>query len=912
MSHHHHRHFVGIKHAWIQGPKLMKVLIDPHVHHEDLQVLDHEGNKIPHQKRRESEIVYLDFSTKLDFSKNFQITLHSESVFAIYTMEMLNSQFFSEEELGASFEGENVLLSLWSPTAIEMNFLLYDKDGKTLLGKAPMKRGTKGVWKGKIKPKDFNLSSLEAYYYQYEVKALGKTVLALDPYAKSMAAFDPHGEDKVGKAALVRIELPKKRKAFKSPCANEADYIGYEAHIHDYTIDPNLEIPEEEKGTYKGFERIIPHLTDLGITHVQFMPLQNFYTTDERNRDFQSIDVPMGRINYNWGYDPHNYFTPEGWYSMNPEDPYARLHELKGLVESLHEAKIGAVLDVVYNHLYHYSLLENAAPACYLRRHDNGVISEGTGAGVSLESRNLMSRRLIIDSLKHYQEYFGFDGFRFDLMGFIDTETMRAIRKALGPKTILYGEAWNFTDLPYEEAPTKSNFPHDIKLGVFNDSSRDAYAGQMSGKGFVQGSFGEIHRVKTGIIGGLIDYPAPYGEMYDDEYNRFAQAPYETINYLAIHDGFTLWDKINLSYGGKKEDRERIVHMALSMLFTSQGNIVLHGGDEIGRSKPLSPNDPNSDRAHSSSVVDPELGVKLFHENTYASPDSTNKVDWRRMRDFTALFEYTKGLIALRRSLPGLRFLKTQSVAKGLKFIGPPNNFVLDLPGDFAHYQSFSELKKLTLQFVGAPQEMRGKRFYLVGEIHGINKDKNPPQNPYSVEIDEKGHGSLEFKASELKNFDYGFWTGKKEEFSFKLVKTYGQWDFPTGVYDEMGSNAVSFHSILKGDVAVIDLSIKNHHASNIPRYPQKFVAYIIDNTLEKDVAQGIKALPYRKILVIHNADDAELVLPIKAVKNTSKWHVLADGKQAGVKALKETEVVIEKGQIRLPRKCSAILGCLE
>ena len=275
MSHQHHRHFVGIKHAWIQGPKLIKVTIDPHVHYEDLQVLDHEGHKVSHQIRREGENVYFDFSTKLDFSKNYQITLHSESVYAIYALEILNSHFFSNEELGAQFEGEKVHLSLWSPTATEITFLLYDRDGKTLLGKAPMKRGKKGVWKGKISPKDFNLKSLEAYYYHYEVTAFGKTVLALDPYAKSMAAFDPHGEDKVGKAALVRIEMPKKRKTFKSPCANEADYIGYEAHIHDFTIDPNLEIPEEEKGTYKGFERVIPHLEDLGITHVQFMPLQN-------------------------------------------------------------------------------------------------------------------------------------------------------------------------------------------------------------------------------------------------------------------------------------------------------------------------------------------------------------------------------------------------------------------------------------------------------------------------------------------------------------------------------------------------------------------------------------------------------------------------------------------------------------
>ena len=660
----------SVKAAWIDDLHTIRAVVTNNIHADQLRILSHEGVSLnTFEIKKEKRQVIFKFKKNLNLENNYQIIFNEKKTWVKPTLNLLNNYFVTDEFLGVKNHDRMLKAALWSPTATAVNFLLYDRDAKTLLGTLPMQRKNNGVWYGNYFDDEFKVQNFEHLYYQFEVTAFGETHKALDPYAKSMAAFDPTSFDKAGKGAIVNIENSTLSKYLNQGMANGTDFIAYEAHIHDFTIDPNLPMNNEEKGTYKGFSKVIPHLKDLGITHVQFMPLQNFYTVNENDRSYQGADIPVKKVNYNWGYDPLNYFTPEGWYSLNPKDPHLRLLEVKKLFSDLHEQGIGVILDVVYNHLYKESTLENIAPGCYLRKNESGEISHGTGAGVTLESRNLMARRLIIDSLKHWQNYFGADGFRFDLMGFMDQETMKEIRKALGSDAILYGEAWNFTDLPFDEATTKTNFPHDANLSVFNDSSRDSYAGRNEARGFAQGVYAEAPRVKTGIIGGLKKFPDPHGEILTDNYHRYANAPFETLNYLAIHDGFTLWDKINLSNGQNKVERERIARLSLGMLFTSQGRIVLHGGDEIGRSKPLSFNDPHPDRAHTSTVVDPENGISIFHENSYASPDTTNMIDWNRGQEFSDLKNYLKGLIKLRRITPGLRYLQASSIIKGLRFI---------------------------------------------------------------------------------------------------------------------------------------------------------------------------------------------------------------------------------------------------
>lgn len=924
-----HKDFVAIKVAWIVDFSIIKVLLDNHAHHESVHIIDENNNRVKAREViRDKNDIYFHLEEKINQTKFYRAIYHSEVVFVRFSLEMLNKHFYTKEELGCFLDKDGLQSRLWSPTAQSVSFVLYDKKDQKIVGKKDLKRGRKGIWKETFKPKDFGLSKnndFEGYFYLYEVKAWGKKQLALDPYAKSMACYRPpkqrhlmdssylSDEERLGLAAIVNIKKSVSKKTFPKIMANASDFVGYEAHIHDFTCDPNLEIPEEEKGTFKGFEKVVDHIKDLGVTHIQFMPLMNFATVDESNRDFQHIDVPKDRVNYNWGYDTHHFFTPEGWYSTNANQPECRIFELKDLITKIHQEGMGVILDVVFNHLYHKSFLENSAPGCYLRYTDEGKISYATGAGAGIESRCLMVRRLILDSLEWWQDFYGFDGFRFDLMGFIDHETMRAIRKHLKPSTILYGEAWNFTDLPFDQASTKINFPHDAKLSAFNDSSRDSYTGQMSGKGFVQGNFHDVVRVKTGIIGGLREYLAPYGEMLDDGYHRFAHEPWECLNYLAIHDGFTLWDKINLSVGGNRQERESLVRLAFGMLLTSQGRVMIHGGDEIGRSKPLSSNDPNTDRAHTSSVVFAENGIKFFHENSYASPDAVNHIDWHRACDFSDLKTYVRGLIHLRRALPCLRFEKAKNVTSGLTFLGHPDNFMLETLGDSAGFVSFSDpkLKKIKIRFINAPKIIHEKKFYLVGELHPKQCDKNPLVNPFFVFFDDKGRGELTLTRSDILQFDFGAWNAGTD-LHIKLVATPGKWDVPFGIYEGMGSHSFSPYGILKGGVVVFDLSIPNHHAGHIPRYPQSFVAYLLDNTLEKSRAPNIALLPYKKVLVVHNADDKNLNLLVPEIKTPSKWHVLADGKTSGVINLVTTEVQLSKEAVIVPAKCTVIIGGLE
>ena len=361
-----------------------------------------------------------------------------------------------------------------------------------------------------------------------------------------MESFSPKNTETSGRGVIEYLAPAKPRQAL-SNMASLTDFIGYEAHIRDFSITVN------GGGTYGDFASKLSHIKDLGVTHIQFMPLQNFYTVVEEDRSWQGKDASQNEINYNWGYDPQNYFTPEGHFSEDARDPLLRVNELKDLIGKVHDKNIGAILDVVYNHLYAQDTLEKAAPGSYMRRNTDGGISFKSGAGASLESRNLMTRRLIIDSLLWWKNYYGFDGFRFDLMGFTDIETMREIRKALGEDTVLYGEAWEFTDLPNDQATTKSRIPVDLNISAFNDTSRDSYTGHMEDKGFVQGISYELPKVRAGIVAGYQKFPTRGGLVSNDQYHLFAKSPVQALNYLTIHDGFTLWDKINLSWKGTVE-----------------------------------------------------------------------------------------------------------------------------------------------------------------------------------------------------------------------------------------------------------------------------------------------------------------------------------------------------------------------
>jgi len=833
--------------------------------------------------------------------ENYFVKINDEKAPVILNPEIggiLDTFFYSpDDDFGITFRKNKIKFKLWSPPAVKVELLLYDKNQNPV---KPQKRiflkNTKpGIWQEEI-PRKY-----ENFFYQYKITAYGKTYTALDPYAKSMAVFSPYGEDKTGKGAIINLKsLETNPPGFKRTyrnfdfIKNETDIIIYELNVRDFTIQPGT-VNENIAGTFKGFIEKIPYLKELGITHVQLMPVNKAFTQIETDRKYTGKSAKES--NYNWGYDPLNYFTPEGRYSTNPHDPAVRILELKKMIQALHRAGIGVILDVVFNHTYTADTFENIAPGCYYRLKNDYTISGHTGAGASLESRRKQVRKFIIDALKFWIKEYHIDGFRFDLMSFLDKETMRQIRKEAGKaynpekpdELILNGEAWNFTDLG-SEAFTKTNFD-SLNFGIFNDTFRDALAGNGHSHGFIQGNAHETSRLASAIISGIKTYDTdclPFKkDVFFNPYNLFAGQPGDCLNFMSVHDGLTLWDKINLTVNAEAKERMRLMKFAYAILFTSQGKIILHGGDEILRSKPLADFDKEKHRALTSEFTDEEEGIKYFHENSYQSPDFTNMFRWDRLTNEYAelsneLLEYVKGLIKLRRHISAFYFRTAEDINNNIRFLNPDcsDNFEI-------HSFKSHKLKKLTLKFInGIP----GETFFLTGEIH---KNKaNPTENPYILRFDKNGTAELTFTKKEVESFDTEKWDNTVN-LNFKLVRTPGKWNFPEQFYTEFGHNSISPEVLNKNFEAIIDLAQKDYkNIKSDKNYPENFTAFEIG----------------KNIIVVYNTNTETLNLKINKLKIPEEWEIIADNKKAGIEKINDSDVKTAIGQISVPRKSTAVI----
>ncbi len=662
------------------------------------------NNIIPNFEQNNCNIFIKEID--LDLKNNYIIKYQNDilNIFLDTKIDGILDNYFDATDIdnfGVSLFKEKAVFRVWSPPAGRIEIILFDQDENLLKLSTifSMHKNDKGVFELTINFSDLdNIKSLEGYYYQYLVYAYGQCKLALDPYSYSISPFSPTHKDRIGKTAIINLSSKKAipqnyNNEFTNSniMDNDCDLIAYELNVRDFTSQKNV-VKENIAGTFAGALNKIDYLKKLGITHVQFMPLMAFYTVDEVDRKYYGRDEIDN--NYNWGYDPRNYFSLSGWFSTNAKNPYARIVEFRKLIQELHKNNIGVILDVVYNHTYIIETFENIAPGCYYRLNSNYQISTHTGAGATIETRRKMVRKLIIDSLSFFVKNFNVDGFRFDLMSFIDQETILEVRNKVGEiynknninDLILHGEAWEFSDLNLSEkdiiknSPTTklNNLENNINLGFFNDTVRDSFTGRNQNSGFVQGVANEIHRVATGIVGAVKNYaivPHQFDKsIFENPYNLFAFQPNNCLNYLSIHDGLTLWDKINLSWHDTTGNyRARLVKFALAMLFTSQGKIILHGGDEILRTKPLSKYDKESNRALTSKYVNYEEKSNFFHENSYSSNDFTNMFRWDRLNNNFAplareVLDYLKSLIFIRRNIPLLRINDAQKIADSLKF----------------------------------------------------------------------------------------------------------------------------------------------------------------------------------------------------------------------------------------------------
>ncbi len=440
------------------------------------------------------------------------------------------------------------------------------------------------------------------------------------------------------------------------------DIIIYEMHHRDFSIHASagnqyagkfLALTQEGTRSPQGEMTGIDHLKELGITHVHILPSYDYGSVDESRPD---------SAQYNWGYDPVNYNVPEGSYSTNAFDPATRVREMKEMVQALHSNGIRVILDVVYNHTYindgsNFSL---TTPGYYYRHKEDGSYADASACGNEVASEREMVRDYIVNSVKYWAEEYHLDGFRFDLMGMIDIETMKAVRAELDkidPTIFVYGEGWAAAApvIPNEECAMKANAHMMPGVAVFSDDLRDGVKGhfsQATGRGFATGAEDCEESVKFGIVG-AIQHPQINYELVNYSKAPYTNHPSQVINYVSCHDDMCLTDKLRASVPeANEQELQRHARLAQTIVFTSQGVPFMFTGEEIFRDK------------------------KGVH-NSYCSPDEINAIDWSLKHTNRQQFDYYRNLIQLRKSHPAFRLATAEEVCKHLQFIeGTPKQVV--------------------------------------------------------------------------------------------------------------------------------------------------------------------------------------------------------------------------------------------
>ena len=438
------------------------------------------------------------------------------------------------------------------------------------------------------------------------------------------------------------------RPVTKSP----ADLVIYEMHHRDFSIDPSSGIKHKGKFLALTDRKAIAHLKKLGINAVHILPSYDFGSIDEEH---------LADNKYNWGYDPVNYNVPEGSYSTDPYNPVCRIMEFKQMVQALHQAGIRVILDVVYNHTYDidHSNFQKTYPDYYYRKTKDGAYSNGSGCGNETASNQPLMRRFMIESVKYWINEYHIDGFRFDLMGIHDIETMNAIRKAvdkIDPSIFIYGEGWSAGECayPYEKLAMKAHIPQMPRIAAFSDDIRDALRGPFSDdtKGaFLAGLPGEEESLKAGIAG-MIQHPQVDYSKVNYSKEPWALEPTQMISYVSCHDDMCLVDRLKASVKGLTDQTTNLPNdqlicldlLAQTAVFTSQGVPFMLCGEEMLRDK------------------------KGVH-NSFESPDSINHLDWNNLEKYPQVFNYYKNLIAMRKHHPAFRLGKAELVREHLEFM---------------------------------------------------------------------------------------------------------------------------------------------------------------------------------------------------------------------------------------------------
>ena len=548
-----------------------------------------------------------------------------------------DAYFYAYDDLGCVCQPTSSHFRVWAPTASQVTLLIYNSEAAAPIQETPMKNDQNGTWVATL------LGNWHGFYYLYQLEIHQITTLAVDPYAKALAA----DRSRAMIVDLARTNPPAWDTDRKILLERATDAIIYETHLRDFSahsssgaIHPGkyLQFNDHHQRSTDGLVSGLEHLLELGITHVQLLPIAEFGRFEEKNPD-----------EYNWGYDPRFYLVPEGRYASN-RSGIERIYEFKQMIYSLHQHGLGVILDVVFNHSFHTtsSSFHKIVPEYYFRTDEEGHYTNGAGVGNELATERPMVQKFVKDALIYWLTEFHVDGFRFDLMALIGKSSMMEIvnsLRQLRPDVLLYGEPWAAgpSGIFGDDLLLKGDQQH-TGLAVFNDQLRDALVGSVfdrNNTGYVTGQLATVHDVKKGVVGSI---------AYQGVWNDFAASPSETVNYASCHDNWTLWDRIHISDPWETEHVKITMDLlAQAIIFTSQGIPFMQSGEEF-------------------------LRTKHGKDNTYLAGDDINALDWHRKLEYFHVFSYYKGLIRLRKSHPAFRMSDAAQVNEHLEFVhtSPP------------------------------------------------------------------------------------------------------------------------------------------------------------------------------------------------------------------------------------------------
>lgn len=573
-------------------------------------------------------------SYELEYFDGFKFMVQLPDYFSSEEFESLYT--YKGDDLGATWSSDKTVFKVWAPLAseVKVNFYLSGDaniDDKT--GSFEMEKDVNGTWVTTVN------GDLNGIYYTYTATVNGKERETIDPYAKTAGTNGVRG-------MVIDMDStnPEGWENDKNPCTttNYTDDVIYELHIRDFSYDAGSGMANKgkylaftETGTTNSFGQTtgIDYLKELGVTHVHLLPTFDYASVDESN---------LEKDQFNWGYDPQNFNVPEGSYSTDPSKGEVRVKEFKQMVQSLHNAGISVVMDVVYGHVARADdfSVNMLTPSYYSRTNSNG-----SGCGNDTATERAMNRKYIVDSMVYWAKEYHIDGFRIDQVGLFDTQTVNELTEALhaiDPTILLYGEGWSMTTNVSKEGvnlATQSNADLTPGFAYFNDGIRDAIKGGVFAEaeaGYVTRNYAKLGVLLDNINGGVV----------------WSVSPDQVIQYASCHDNYTLFDKITITNKDDSfEDRVKANNLSAAIIFTAQGVPFIQAGEELLRSKPN--------------------GDGTFEGNSYASSSSMNAIKWDDLNkdEYKKTYDYYKGLIEFRKNHAALRMTSYDDILANFKYI---------------------------------------------------------------------------------------------------------------------------------------------------------------------------------------------------------------------------------------------------